>query len=238
MSVRAIVAPGEAREGEPLPLDASESHYLLRVRRRRKGDSIELLDGEGGHWQAHLLDEDPKRTKVLVGPVIPRPPSGPALQLLLGYPDPKVTLEILAQACELNVSEVVLLRCERSQDRTPSTDRIERVLRSAQRQCGRPTPLGVVGPLSLGDALALRPEWPGFFAWEKLRGQSDTLQLSASSPRRALVGPEGGFTPSEVESIKNARFEALSLGPWTLRSETAAVALLARLSLPWAPSSG
>jgi 16S rRNA (uracil1498-N3)-methyltransferase len=150
--------------------------------------------------------------------------------LLLGLPDPTATLETLTGACEAGASAIVLVATARSQGRAPAPSRIERILRAAQRQCGRPrAPLlfGADGPWPLARALDHRHDLPGWFAWEALSG-SPGPELGARGGLRLLVGPEGGFTAEEVEQIMAAGLLAVSLGPWILRTPTAALALLAR----------
>jgi 16S rRNA (uracil1498-N3)-methyltransferase len=86
----------------------------------------------------------------------------------------------------------------------------------------------VHGPLSLEAALHHRAELPGFFAWEQLRATASTTPQVAAGAR-LCVGPEGGFAEPEVAALAAAGFHALGLGPYVLRTGTAAVVGLARL---------
>lgn len=236
MSIRAF-APSDASAIAPgmiLELDDEESHYLGKVRRARVGEPIELFDGRGGAWLA-TLRAIARRAQVEVGAPLERP-EPPTRVVLLGLPDQPATLEALTGASELGATQVVFVACERSQGRVPSAARVERVLRASQRQCGRLRPLEIAGgppdaPLELGRALELRTELPGVFAWEALRecdDDPDGRTIAAAAGLRLLVGPEGGLTPAEVESIRAAGFRAVGLGPWILRTPTAVVAILAR----------
>jgi 16S rRNA (uracil1498-N3)-methyltransferase len=214
--------------GEEVELDEDESHYLGRVRRVRIGETLELIDPRGGIWSATLICGG-RRLMVRVDETIPRH-EGPERVLLLGMPDATAALEALTGACEAGASEIVLVACARSQGHPPARARIERVVRAAQRQCGRPrapTLLGFDEPWPLARALDHRRELPGWFAWEGLSGSPGPDGATANG-LRLLVGPEGGFTHEEVERIIAAGLEAVSLGPWILRTPTAATALLAR----------
>jgi 16S rRNA (uracil1498-N3)-methyltransferase len=241
MSVRAFLPADPAGLLEPgtrVELDDEESRYLLKVRRLRPGDPVELYDGVSRAWSAQLEPGAGRRARLMLTAALV-PPEPPTRVLLLGLPDQPATLEALTGASELGATRVVLVRCARSQGRVPSRERIDRVLRAAQRQCGRVRPLELVGgdqPVELAAALELDPALPGWFAWEALR---DPTSLPAS-PRpaalgdglRLLVGPEGGWTPAEVEAILAAGFSPVGLGPWVLRTPTAVVALLARSVSP------
>ncbi len=237
MSLR-VFAPAESAPcpGEYLLLDRDESRYLRRVRRARDGASVELLDGCGGLWSATVETDDGRCTRILVGEPLAVANVQRRLTLLLGLPEAAATLQTITQATELGIATIVLVRCARSQGRAPSRDRIDRVLRSALRQCGRPHPPEVIGPLPLGEALAIDPETPGFFADTALRGQTGA-RATLGKAARLLIGPEGGLAEHEVLTTREHGWTALALGPWTLRSETAALVGLSRLLFADRPES-
>lgn len=230
MSVRVFLErPGD---GARVVLAADESHYLRRVRRLADGARVEAIDPQGTIWLAEIAGGDARGT--MLDLVEPRPAPAPAreLVLLLGMPEPAAVLDLLPGACELGVAEVVLVRCMRSQGVAPGAERIDRVLRAAQRQCGRPRPPAVRGPLALPAALQHRPDLPGFFAWEELRAPASSDPhggLAVGAGARLCVGPEGGFVAAEAEQLRGAGFAAIGLGPYTLRTATAAMVGLARL---------
>src|SRR5690606_8090987 len=163
-------------------LDAAESHYLRRVRRIGDGASVEVIDDSGVIWQAEVTGGDARGTTLRLGE--PRVVVAPARELvvLLGMPEPAAVLDLLPGLCELGVAEVVLVRCARSQGAAPGGERIARVLRAAQRQCGRPTAPGVRGPLEFRAATSHRADLPGFFAWEELRA------TSSAAPEVGAIG--------------------------------------------------
>ncbi|HLT39121.1 MAG TPA: RsmE family RNA methyltransferase, partial [Enhygromyxa sp.] len=157
MSIRAFAPAGvEPSPGATIELDEQESHYLVKVRRARVGEALELFDGRGRAWTA-IVRASGRRARVEVEAALPVAEPVPRV-LLLGLPDQPATLEALTGASELGATHVVLVACERSQGRVPSVERIERVLRASQRQCGRPRPVELIGadPLPLARALALR----------------------------------------------------------------------------------
>jgi 16S rRNA (uracil1498-N3)-methyltransferase len=229
--------------GAPLSLGPSESHYLWRVRRARPGRALEVLDGHGGVWTATLSSGSARACVLELGTqlAVPTPPR--SLTLLLGLPEAAATLDAIALTCALGVHEIVMVRCTRSPSEVPGPARRDRVLRAVLRQCGRPSPPRITGPCSLNDALAAPRTGAGFFAWTALRTQgrpsdtpraqrrpSDTPQVPPLGPRAWLaIGPEGGFTDEEAETLRAHEATALALGPWILRTENAAEAGLTRL---------
>lgn len=227
MSVRVFHPPGDALQpGASVELDREESHYLLRVRRARPGDAIEVLDGAGGRWRATVEARTGAglATVVLDVPVAPPSPIREVV-LLLALPEPKATLEALSGACAGGAACVVLVASERSQTALPGADRIDRIMRATMRQCGRPAPPPVRGPVVFEEALAERGELPGVVA----DPQGEAQEIPAGTGVRFLVGPEGGLSTTELDLTRAAGFCPLSLGPWMLRTETAVTAGLSRL---------
>jgi len=211
-------------------LSSDESHYAVRVRRVRVGAEIVVLDGLGGMRRGVVERADERACTVVLGAPVPCPVVDP-LELWLGLPDPSAALASITAACELAATRIVLVRCRHSPAAVPSSERIARVVRAAQRQCGRPTAPEIAGPVDLASLLAATPPPLGAFAWEQL---SQTVTpwadaLGADTARRLLVGPEGGLADDEAAACREAGMHAIALGPWTLRTETAVAAGLARL---------
>ncbi len=216
--------------GARLWLSREESHYLRRVRRVRQGAAVEVIDGAGGLWSASVSAGDARATELLIDSSLPVPQPARLVDLLLGMPDSPATLTAITGATELGVHSITLVRCERSQGSPPSLARQARVLRAAQRQCGRPSPPEVRGPWTLDRAIAEQGETAGLFAWADPSARQQADRLPVLGPRVWLaVGPEGGFTSAEVASLRSANATSFGLGPWILRTETAVVAAISRL---------
>ena len=238
MSLRVFAAlpTPDASASTTVVLDADESHYLRRVRRFSDGAEVELIDDRGGLWRASVRGGDARRSELTLLAPLPVPAPARELVLLLGLPEPAAVLELLPAVVELGVAAIAWVRCARSQGGPPGPARVERVLRAAQRQCGRPTPPALLGPLELATAAAtVRPDLPGFFAWEQRRGLADDFALPGGA--RLLVGPEGGLTLAEAETLQDAGLTPLGLGPHTLRTGTAALVGLARLMFAATPGT-
>ncbi len=228
MSVRVFIPPGSAGE---VTLDAEESHYLVRVRRGRAGQEIEALDGASGRWHATVRAADPRAARIALGPAIPTPAVAERA-VLLGMPDRAPMLEALDHALCLGASAVLLVRCARGADALPGRARLDRTLRAAMRQCGRPKPVPLLGPYPLAEALDMAPG-RRFVATP---GGTQLIHPSFS-PASVLVGPEGGLTPQELILAREHGFAAMDLGPWILRTPLALAAALSRL-VPCAADAG
>jgi 16S rRNA (uracil1498-N3)-methyltransferase len=156
---------------------------------------------------------------------VQHPPIDP-LELWLALTDPDAVTTAIASACELGVTRIELVRSAYSHHAEPSPTRIERVVRAAMRQCGLPRPPTVAPARSLAACVA-SSDPGGVIAWERLRGGPQPLPADVRP--RLVVGPAGGLRDDEAEACIRHGMTPLSLGPWTLRTETATVAGLARL---------
>ena len=255
MSLRVFASRPEP--GEPAVLGAEESHYLRRVRRIADGAAVELIDDQGGLWRASVLGGDARRSELSLHDRLEVPAPARELVLLLGLPEPAAVLELLPGIIEFGVAAIAWVRCERSQAGPPSPARVERVIRAAQRQCGRPAPPLLLGSFDLPAATAVRRDLPGYFgaihtgpAHEPRPGAADPAPTNAGpapgeatrAGARLLVGPEGGLTADEVAAALASGFTPLGFGPYVLRTGTAALVGLARLMftplLASAPNAG
>lgn len=208
--------------GEVLALAKRESDHLFKILRAAPGDTVELLDGRGRRAVAQVR---PDRTLIITHcEQLPEP----KCRLLLYTAVPrKVKLDVLLkQAAELGVWEIHLVTCERSVALPERSDRWETLLMEGCKQSGNPFLPRILPPVKLSDALA-NFSGAGFFgAIEKCALRS---QVPVAGNIGWFVGPEGGFTASELEEMAKANLSPLNLGPYVLRLETAAVAGLAVL---------
>jgi 16S rRNA (uracil1498-N3)-methyltransferase len=108
--------------------------------------------------------------------------------------------------------------------------RWERIAKEAARQSGRAEAPRVEGPLGWEDALrAVEPERARFVLWEGATAPLARLLERAFAEGRGLafaVGPEGGLDEDEVRAAEALGWTVASLGPWILRTETVAAAVL------------
>lgn len=238
MSIR-VFAPPPLAGGQRVELHPDEAHYLLRVRRARPGDIVEVMDGVDAIFRATVVLPASAATRgarggrasaaavELVEQIAIDPPA--PVSVGIGMPEPKAMLEALTLLCEAGAHEIVMLGCERSQGAMPSNERIERVVRAAMRQCGRPTPPRVSGAVPLQTWLAQPEERPAFVASVPARHGGARAPIDAPAGARLLVGPEGGLTEAEEQAAVDHGFAPIGLGPWVLRTPHAALAGVVRI---------
>ena len=221
-------------EGQVL-LTGEHAHYLYRVLRLRPGDRFVAAFGAGGEAVATLLEASPDRVTAAVGQLRPVAcETGAAVTLLVGLPKGQKLDLVIEKATELGVHTILPVVCLRSVPRpgaerlTGRLERWRRIARSAATQSGRTEPPGIERPVPLAEALRRSAEHDVSvaFGWEGegLSAVPLAAALSGAPERVALlVGPEGGLAPEELQAAAAAGWRLVSLGPRTLRCETAAI---------------
>lgn len=222
-------------------LSPAKSHHLAQVLRLVPGDPVVLFDGQGHAHDAVVIDCARGAVSVQVGARRDEQRESPLRVTLAQALSSGERMDYTIQkAVELGVSGIQPLFSERCVVRL-SGERAEKkqahwqgVVVAACEQCGRNVVPAVNRLLALRD-------------WLMQPGPADGLRLLLAPgaettlgrlPRPAgaitvLAGPEGGLSPTELEDAVRAGFTPLRLGPRVLRTETAAVALLAAMQALW-----
>lgn len=203
---------------------SAEVAHHLHVLRIRPGERVILFDGAGQEAVAVLLDASPPRLEVLE-PIASRLPRWP-VHLIIGLPKGPAMDLAVRMATEAGVTDIHPVLTERSVPRGDRLDRWERIAESAAEQCGRgdiPTLHELLPYASALDALPtgldLRIAVPGA-----------APHPSPDGPCGVMIGPEGGFTESEVLYATERGIVGMSLGPFILRTDTAAAVAVASIA--------
>jgi 16S rRNA (uracil1498-N3)-methyltransferase len=217
---RFFVDPAESA-GERFALPSSIERQVRRVLRLGDGDRILLLTGDGSGAIVRLDGGDCV--------VEERRPVG-------GEPAHRLTVvqallkgdgleAVVQRGTELGVAAFRLVVTERCVAREVSPRKLER-LRAIARESAEQSERGIVppvdGPVPLRDALAAG----AVLLYER----EDQVRLGAvATPPAVIIGPEGGFSPAEVEAARAAGVSVVGLGPRILRSPTVAPAVAAAI---------
>jgi 16S rRNA (uracil1498-N3)-methyltransferase len=211
---------------EPSP---AQCHYLLTVMRRRAGDTMALFNGRDGEWLARIEVFERRRCRLHVESLSrpQRQEPGPAL---LFAPLKRFRQEFLIEkATELGVASLAPVLCRRSVVDRINRSRVVSIAIEAAEQSGRLTLPEVDQALPLAERLATRPNGHCLFVGDDTgAGQPVADAFDEHGLGDLLIGPEGGFDPEEMAELRDHRgVVPISLGPRTLRAETAALAALA-----------
>ena len=236
-----IYFPDEIPDHGVCDLPAAQAHHLAHVLRLAPGDPVVLFDGRGAAYDAVIAQSARGAVRVRVGDRRNEDRESPLCVLLAQAVSSGERMDYTIQkAVELGVAAVQPLLSERCVVRLSGERAAKRVLHwqavavAACEQCGRNRVPAVHPLLPLRDWLqqpAAAGELRLSLAPEAAAG---LRQLDRPAGRvTVLAGPEGGLTATELDDAAGAGFRPLRLGPRVLRTETAAVALLAAMQALW-----
>jgi 16S rRNA (uracil1498-N3)-methyltransferase len=216
---RFFVAPDEM-PGARFPVPATIERQVRAVLRLRDGDRVILLSGDGSEAICRLDGADcvVEERRAVSGEPLHR------LSIVQALLKGDALEGVVRQATEMGVAAIRLVVTERSIVRELPPRRLERlrtIAREAAEQSERGLVPEVVAPVPMTDVLV-----PGsVLLFERHDGAR--LGELEPPPSAVVIGPEGGFTPSEVAAAIDAGTILAGLGPRILRSETVAAAAAA-----------
>ena len=218
-------------EGDEIALPRSQSHYLFSVMRCKPGSSVRLFNERDGEWLCTITSASNKAVTVSCDENIADAHSLPDIDYLFA-PLKSARLDYMVQkATEMGVRRICPVFTERTVPAKINLDRLQSNVIEAAEQCGMVAIPQIVAGRSLSQTLE---DWDParrlIYCDEAAPGASPQSALSKipSGPVAVLIGPEGGFSPTEQEILRGLEYVVpISLGPRIMRADTAAVAALA-----------
>jgi 16S rRNA (uracil1498-N3)-methyltransferase len=224
--VTAPLAPGVRVVGTGM-----QAHYLGRVLRRAAGSPVHLFNSRDGEWCARIVTLRRGDAEFAVEMALRPQAAEPDIWLVFALLKRDAIDLVVQKATELGASALVPTITERTVVARLNEARLAAIAIEAAEQSERLTVPMLHPPARLPDLLA---SWPAerrlFAALERVAAPH---LWPAPRPAALLIGPEGGFTPAEVEALRrHPLVTPVSLGPRILRAETACLAGLALLQAP------
>ncbi len=227
--------------GQTVTLTDEQARYVGKVLRCRVGDELLLFNGEGGEYSAQISDISKTVVNLTLSDGHDSDRESPlAVRLIQGVSRGDRMDTVVQKATELGVSRlspllsefsVVRLDAERSDKRVRHWTAISR---SACEQCGRNRPPQIDAPCRFDD-LVNEEAAEGTARLLLMPTATTSLTRLDIKPTAVefLIGPEGGFSDKEQERALDAGFQAVSVGPRVLRTETAAISVLTLAQALW-----
>ena len=219
-------APDLAGATYILPED--ESKHAVRVLRLGVTDVVELLDGRGGRYTAAVSDANPKRCQLRIT-------HHEAVQARSYFTHvavaPTKNLDrmewFVEKAVEIGVERITFLRCARSERRELKLERLEKIAVSALKQSGQ-TWLPQLDEMTDYTEFVHTTDLATTFIAHLADDERTALSSVATAGAGCcvLIGPEGDFTPVEIELARGRGIRPVMLGASRLRTETAALAAI------------
>lgn len=205
--------------------DKEESRHIVKVLRKKEGDTIQITDGKGHLFTSEILFANEKKCEVKIITEEVFEPIPYSLHLAVAPTKMNDRYEwFLEKATEIGVHEITPLICEHSERTNFKADRFEKILQSAMKQSVQFYMPKLNEPVAFNAFVNTQREGQLFIA--HCEETDKKLLKNALQPKQAvtiLIGPEGDFSTKEIKLALGKNYVPVSLGNTRLRIETAAV---------------
>jgi len=221
-------------DGENLSLVDQEAQHCSRVLRSKVGDEINVMDGVGNSYKAIITEIGRNNvTADIIHTEFHQAPNFPTVAF--GLIKNTTRMEWLVEKLtEIGVSTIIPIISARSERRHLKAERLQKVIVSASKQS-----LKYHLPV-LREAQSFKQYIQNIHAEEEKKNlfiasyNPDNKELweytQKAVPSVILIGPEGDFSPEEVDMAKSTGAIGVNLGPSRLRAETAAIVACTHLN--------
>jgi 16S rRNA (uracil1498-N3)-methyltransferase len=212
---------------QQLVLDEDTSKHVVQVLRMKTGEQMNLSDGKGNLLLCEIIEDNKKHCTVSIKSKTQKPKSKNVVSIAISLIKNTNRFEwFLEKVTEIGVAEIIPLICERTEKEKFRLDRLQGICISAMLQ-SQQTWLPVLQELQKFENVEM---------WKCINGvnyiahcldtgkqQLSHLRIRSSPNQLICIGPEGDFTPKEIELALQHHFIPVALGETRLRTETAGV---------------
>lgn len=207
-------------------LNEIESKHCIKVLRQKVNDHIQLIDGKGNFYEAKIIEPNPK--KCIVEIVETTKDFGKRNYYLHIAIAPTKNIDrfewFLEKATEIGIDEITPILCEHSERKTIKAERLEKIIVSAIKQSIKAYKPKLNDLTNYSDFIQQNFNGVKYIAHCE-ENKKALLKTSYYKGQNViiLIGPEGDFSPEEIDKARNNNFTEISLGESRLRTETAGV---------------
>ncbi|GAB3225005.1 16S rRNA (uracil(1498)-N(3))-methyltransferase [Algoriphagus aestuariicola] len=206
-------------------LDEEESKHLIRVLRKKQGDSIRLTNGKGQVFEGVVSEANPKRAVLNILSVEDVPEDGFYIHLAIAPTKSPDRMEwMVEKISEIGFHELTLLETINSERSFLKTDRLQKKMISACKQSLKYRTPTIKATTKLSELFNAGEfdDYQKFIAYVDEDHENHLFDVALPNKRYLiLVGPEGDFDAKEIQTALDNGFVPISLGKSRLRTETA-----------------
>ena len=214
-------------------LDEDTSKHVVQVLRMQNGEQVKLTDGKGNIFVAEITDNHRKKCVVTITATLEIPNGATRVSIAISPVKNNSRLEwFLEKATEIGVSGIIPLICERTEKQQLKMERLQGIVISAMLQSQQAWLPVLSEAQKFNEFITTAGKDPSLQKLVAHCEEDSKTALSAipsSGHTVILIGPEGDFSPKEIEAARQQQFIPVSLGDTRLRTETAGMVAAALL---------
>ncbi|MCF6333534.1 MAG: 16S rRNA (uracil(1498)-N(3))-methyltransferase [Draconibacterium sp.] len=212
--------------GNEVILNETESKHAVRVLRLTEGSQVQLIDGQGGFYEAEIADAQPKKCKLSITNSIKEfEKKSFKLHIAIAPTKNIDRFEWFLEKCtEIGIDEITPLLSEHSERKVIKPERLKKILVAAMKQSLKAY-LPKLNSLTNFNEFISRTNYQNKYIAHCNNGDKLHLKnyIQKNEDAVILIGPEGDFSAEEVQLAKKNGFMEISLGSARLRTETAGI---------------
>tara|TARA_B100000683_G_scaffold110545_1_gene108974 strand:- start:2816 stop:3511 length:696 start_codon:yes stop_codon:yes gene_type:complete len=206
-------------------LSSEESKHITKVLRKNVGDKINFTDGKGNLLICEIIISDTRGTQVkIIKKISKKKQHNYHLHVAIA---PTKNMDrfkwFLEKSCEIGIDEITPIICDRSERKIIKKERCNRILISAMKQSLKYHLPKLNDTIYFSDFISKKHKEDKFIAYCGEGIKSELKKEQIEGKNLILIGPEGDFTPKEIEKSEINNFTPISLGTSRLRTETAGI---------------
>lgn len=208
-------------------LPPDEAHHATKVIRLSAGNNIYCTDGQGNVAFCAITNARPNSCSVAIISTEKQTPPNPNLTVVVAPPRKPDRLEFMVEKLtEIGTTNILLVNTERTKPVKLNRDRLNKIMISAIKQSGRAYLPNIIEINKLEKISDFKPYGTALAGWlnqPPLPHIKNNLNGINAQKITIAIGPEGDFSPREIEWLLSEGFVGIGLGPNALRTETAAI---------------
>ena len=202
-----------------------ESRHIVKVLRKSTSDLLMITNGKGWMFEAEVVIPNHNKCVVHILKSTFKAPRPYKIHLAVAPTKMNDRYEwFIEKATEIGVDTITPIICQNSERKIIKTERFEKILQSAMKQSLQSYLPTLAAPVRFADFIKTSQEDTTFIAHceegTKLKFKD---QIKAGESITVLIGPEGDFSPQEIEMALKQQYIPVSLGASRLRTETAGI---------------
>jgi len=215
--------------------DKEESRHLIKVLRKKEGDTVYITNGKGDFFTTEIrLANEKKCTVEIISTQFKEKNRPYHLHIAIAPTKLNDRYEwFLEKAVEIGIDEITPIICKNSERKVIKQDRMNKIIQSAVKQSLQFYVPVLNEAISFDEFLKKQNATQKFIAHCEDESNKQYLQNTVKpiNDILVLVGPEGDFTPSEINKSIQKEFIPITLGDNRLRTETAGIYISSLMTL-------
>ena len=218
-------SPDINSELQQFTFSKEESKHIVRVLRKKEGDTLAITNGKGDLFHVEVTLSDQKNCIVQIESVEQQQHHNYKLHIAIAPTKMNDRMEwFLEKATEIGIDEITPIFCDNSERKVIKKERFEKIIQSAMKQSLQMQLPKLNDAISFKEFLTQEHNGQLFIAHcEEQDKKALQTELKPIQNYTILIGPEGDFSTKEIETAIAKGFSPVTLGNTRLRTETAGI---------------